>query len=265
MTRPLSPTKAPLRSLLLLCLLLGTQRTSVAFTPAVQSSSRCPVAMTTSKPRRRYFESVASSRGRGGLHRRKTLCIQYTGDNDKGMTINDTAKSTFQNDKETNPPVSNRRVGAISSMFTLCLATTMVLGAVSSVPMPATATYSAYTHREQDWEERQKAGTIKISSARALRSQLAEIAPMNQERTRIFCPNGPTAAVSPLMENRCSDERLATPSVFGRSDDVMGNSIPGFSPNWNTAGGSSSLADIGGFPTDYGFTTGRKSTPYSIK
>jgi hypothetical protein len=257
-SRRSSTTKVPLQSLLLLCLIIVAQRTSSAFTPAVQSTARSPIAMA--KPRRDIFGIVALSHEGGTLQSRTTLCIQYSGENDKGTTISDVTKST-----DRNPPVSNRRVGAMSSMFSLLLATTMVFGAVSSVPTPAAATYSAYTHREQDWEERQKAGTIKISSARALRSQLAEIAPMNQERTRIFCPNGPTAAVSPLMENRCSDERMATPSVFGRSDDVMGNSIPGFSSNWNTAGGSSSLADIGGFPIDYGFTAGRKSSPYSIK
>jgi hypothetical protein len=29
------------------------------------------------------------------------------------------------------------------------------------------------------------------------------------------------------MENKCSD-RMAMPSVFGRSEDIVGNSIPGF-------------------------------------
>ena len=50
---------------------------------------------------------------------------------------------------------------------------------------------------------------------------------MNSEGSKIFCPNGPSAAVSPLMENKCGD-RLALPSVYGRTDDVLGNSIPGF-------------------------------------
>ena len=68
---------------------------------------------------------------------------------------------------------------------------------------------------------------IKYSSASSLRAQLREIAPMNDEGTKIFCPNGPSAAVSPMMENKCSD-RQALPSVYGRSDDAMGNSIPGF-------------------------------------
>lgn len=44
---------------------------------------------------------------------------------------------------------------------------------------------------------------IKISSARELRAQLREIAPMNSEGSKIFCPNGPSANVSPLMENKC--------------------------------------------------------------
>lgn len=68
---------------------------------------------------------------------------------------------------------------------------------------------------------------IKFSSASSLRAQLREIAPMNDEGTKIFCPNGPSAAVSPMMENKCSD-RQALPSVYGRTDDAMGNSIPGF-------------------------------------
>ena len=33
--------------------------------------------------------------------------------------------------------------------------------------------------------------------------------------------------VSPLMENKCGD-RMAMPSVYGRADDAMGNSVPGF-------------------------------------
>ena len=36
-----------------------------------------------------------------------------------------------------------------------------------------------------------------------------------------------TTTVSPLMENKCGD-RMAMPSVYGRSDDAMGNSVPGF-------------------------------------
>ena len=50
---------------------------------------------------------------------------------------------------------------------------------------------------------------------------------MNDAGSKIFCPNGPSAAVSPLMENKCGD-RQALPSVYGRTEDAMGNSIPGF-------------------------------------
>ncbi|KAL7450573.1 hypothetical protein ACHAWC_002469 [Mediolabrus comicus] len=92
---------------------------------------------------------------------------------------------------------------------------------------PAAASYSAYTNREKDWNERQSKGEIKYSSASSLRAQLREIAPMNDEGTKIFCPNGTSAAVSPMMENKCSD-RQALPSVYGRTTDSMGNSIPGF-------------------------------------
>ena len=48
------------------------------------------------------------------------------------------------------------------------------------------------------------------------------------------------------MENKCNDQQ-AMPSVFGRSDDMLGNSIPGRS---TIGGGSTSLsADTGGFPS----------------
>ena len=68
---------------------------------------------------------------------------------------------------------------------------------------------------------------VKISTARELRAQLREIAPMNSEGSKIFCPNGESAAVTPMMENKCGD-RQALPSVYGRTEDIMGNSIPGF-------------------------------------
>mmetsp|Transcript_11981 Transcript_11981/g.15624 ORF Transcript_11981/g.15624 Transcript_11981/m.15624 type:complete len:171 (+) Transcript_11981:345-857(+) len=96
---------------------------------------------------------------------------------------------------------------------------------------PAEATYSAYTAREQDWEARKKSGDVKYSSARDLKSQLREIAPMNA-KGEIFCPNGPSANVTPMMENKCGD-RLAMPSVYGRTEDIVGNSIPGFSKDYN--------------------------------
>jgi len=55
---------------------------------------------------------------------------------------------------------------------------------------PAEATYSAYSRREEDWQTRSKNGEIAYSNARKLRSQLQEIAPMNTEGSKIFCPNG---------------------------------------------------------------------------
>ena len=116
-------------------------------------------------------------------------------------------------------------------------------------PEVASAKYSDYARREKDWEERKTKGEVSYSTARDLRTQLAEIAPMNTASSKIFCPNGPSANVSPLMENKCGD-RLAAPSVYGRSNDSMGNSIPGFKEgyNWNV-GGSSMSAATGGFPT----------------
>jgi len=101
-----------------------------------------------------------------------------------------------------------------------------------------------------------------VSTARDLKAQLLEIAPMNNERTTIFCPNGSSAAVTPMMENKCGD-RLAAPSVYGRTTDVVGNSIPGFSGGpggkYSTPGGSSSLSadpTVGGF-IDYKQIKGR--------
>lgn len=97
----------------------------------------------------------------------------------------------------------------------------------SVVSESAEASYTAYTQREDDWSRRKESGDIQYSNARDLKSQLREIAPMNSEGSKIFCPNGESSAVTPLMENRCGD-RLALPSVYGRSDDGLGNSIPGF-------------------------------------
>jgi hypothetical protein len=118
---------------------------------------------------------------------------------------------------------------------------------------PAVAKYSDYARREEDWQKRQASGDIKFSSARDLRQQLADIVPANNEGSKVFCPNGPSAAVSPLMENKCSDTRMALPSVYGRSNDIVGNSIPGYSSeyDWSAGGGSSISAAAGGFPSYY--------------
>eukprot|EP00978_Attheya_sp_CCMP212_P024569 scaffold77459_cov52-Attheya_sp.AAC.1 len=104
---------------------------------------------------------------------------------------------------------------------------------------------------------------VQISSARALRSQLADIAPMNSEGSKLFCPNGAPSNVSPLMENKCGD-RQATVSVYGRQQDTVGNSVPGFSGGYypsimsGSSSGSSGSSDnnnnlanspmVGGFP-----------------
>eukprot|EP00541_Cyclophora_tenuis_P015062 CAMPEP_0116578728 /NCGR_PEP_ID=MMETSP0397-20121206/21868_1 /TAXON_ID=216820 /ORGANISM="Cyclophora tenuis, Strain ECT3854" /LENGTH=171 /DNA_ID=CAMNT_0004108151 /DNA_START=686 /DNA_END=1201 /DNA_ORIENTATION=+ len=124
-----------------------------------------------------------------------------------------------------------------------------VVGATSAAA-PAQATYSAYTHREQDWEQRKSSGEVRYSSARDLRKQLQEIVPQNSESSKMFCPNGPSSNVSPLMENKCGDA-LAIPSVFGRSNDVLGNSIPGVAGRYSaaTVSGTSISANVGGFPS----------------
>mmetsp|Transcript_15227 Transcript_15227/g.32306 ORF Transcript_15227/g.32306 Transcript_15227/m.32306 type:complete len:219 (-) Transcript_15227:132-788(-) len=113
-----------------------------------------------------------------------------------------------------------------------------VLVAGTALGQPAEASYSAFTNRENDWKEREAKGDIKVSNARQLRAQLREIAPMNGEG--IFCPNGASAAVSPLMENKCG-ERQALPSVYGRTDDAMGNSIPGFAGSGGSGVSASAL------------------------
>ena len=130
------------------------------------------------------------------------------------------------------------------------IGTSVTAAALVVTPEPAHATYSAYTNREKDWQERQSKGEIKISSSRDLKAQLAAIAPANAQ-SQIFCPNGPSAAVTPLMENRCGD-RMAIPSVYGRTEDAVGNSIPGFAGGLYLDNQSTSLAasaNVGGFPS----------------
>lgn len=132
----------------------------------------------------------------------------------------------------------------------------MGLLATTVAPSDAQATYSAYTHREEDWQQRQKTGDVQYSSASALRAQLREIAPANVSGRQLFCPNGATASVSPLMENRCGD-KLALPSVYGRTEDALGNSIPGFSGGFYDSGMqfSNAAADTGGLPSYGSFTS----------
>lgn len=146
--------------------------------------------------------------------------------------------------KEDSSSSMNRRaaLAGISAAFLATVTST-------ALPQAASAKYSDYARREKDWQERTSKGEVKVSSARDLRAQLQEIAPMNTSSSKIFCPNGPSANVSPLMENKCGD-RLATPSVYGRTNDSMGNSIPGFKEgSWSPGGSSSVSASTGGFPT----------------
>jgi len=173
---------------------------------------------------------------------------------------NQSAGSNLDNINEATQPkpnlnTPNRR---IVLLFLASVATTPF--ALSGFPQPSEASYSAYVRREQDWEERKNNGEVEYSSARALRSQLREIVPQNSESSKIFCPNGPSAAVSPLMENKCGD-RVAAPSVYGRSNDGLGNSIPGYSDQWKGGSGGSggSIADGAyGFPS-YSGTSGRSN------
>ena len=60
------------------------------------------------------------------------------------------------------------------------------------------------------------------------------------------------------MENKCGD-RLAMPSVYGRTEDVVGNSIPGFSNDYRmSASSSTSIAADYGLPS-YGAISKPKS------
>jgi hypothetical protein len=150
--------------------------------------------------------------------------------------------------ESTNAPdnILNRRQALLAGVL---MAATTVSTLTVSAP-PADASYKAYAQREQDWQERIDKGQVKISTARSLRTQLKEIAPMNDESSKIFCPNGPSSAVSPLMENKCGD-RQATASVYGRTQDAAGNSVPGFSGGKYESGfGPSTLSadSVGGFP-----------------
>ena len=69
---------------------------------------------------------------------------------------------------------------------------------------------------------------IKYSSSRDLRAQLREIAPMNSEGSKIFCPNGPSANVSPLMENKCGGKFLFNAYTLALSAYFI------ICTNWNT-------------------------------
>jgi hypothetical protein len=129
----------------------------------------------------------------------------------------------------------------------------LISASVVALPETASASYSAYTHREQDWDNRLKQGTVQVSSKQDLKRQLLEVAPANAHGRQLFCPNGPSAAVSPLMENKCGD-KMALPSVYGRTEDVVGNSIPGFAEGYGKGPRVGyTAAEIGGFP-EYGKT-----------
>ena len=77
-------------------------------------------------------------------------------------------------------------MGRREAMFGI--ASALVAGTVAA-PQEAEAKYSDYARREEDWENRKKSGDIKVSSAKDLRTQLAEIVPQN--RGLILCVLGP--------------------------------------------------------------------------
>lgn len=52
---------------------------------------------------------------------------------------------------------------------------------------PASAKYSDYSRREKDWQDRKQDGEVKYSSARQLKAQLQEIAPMNTASSKVRC------------------------------------------------------------------------------
>jgi len=162
-----------------------------------------------------------------------------------------------------NPPVddsssavSTRRSFFKSSAASLISSGAFVSTTTTQFPSAANASYSAYTNREKDWEKRVEKGEVKISSARDLKAQLREIAPMNAQ-SEIFCPNGPSSNVTPMMENKCSD-RQAMPSVYGRQEDIVGNSIPGFSKSYNFGSGAVLSGNVD-FP-DYGKSSAEENS-----
>ena len=142
----------------------------------------------------------------------------------------------------------------LSNVFgtaTLLITTTAFTSTIVGAPEPAAASYTAYVQREKDWDDRQKQGAVTFSNAKSLRAQLKEIVPQNSEGSKIFCPNGMSSAVSPLQENKCGDQ-LAMPSVYGRTSDVVGNSVPGVQGGLQryptTSSSQLSASDVGGFP-----------------
>ena len=138
-----------------------------------------------------------------------------------------------------------------ATTFLITATTTTTTAALVVAPRPAAASYTAYVQREKDWDDRQKQGAVTFSNAKSLRAQLKEIVPQNSEGSKIFCPNGMSSAVSPLQENKCGDQ-LAMPSVYGRTTDVVGNSVPGVQGGFQryptTSSSQLSASDVGGFP-----------------
>jgi len=115
-------------------------------------------------------------------------------------------------------PAVKTPAGAITAC---CFLLTMLYS-----PLPSAATYSSYSARERDWDQRVTADKVQISTARSLKAQLNELVPENQNGSRsLFCPNGESSAVNPLQENRCGD-RMAAISVFNQERDIVGNTIP---------------------------------------
>jgi hypothetical protein len=192
-----------------------------------------------------FCPSLSTSISSTATQQTRLLAQDKKSANNEDASIQNTDANTHTNA----PDLVNRRQ-ALMAGFGLVAATVTTTLTVSAPP--AEASYKAYTQREQDWQQRIDAGDVKVSTARSLKSQLKDIAPMNSESSKIFCPNGPSAAVSPLMENKCGD-RQATASVYGRTQDIAGNSVPGFSGGKYDSGfgPSSSLSaddSVGGFP-----------------
>merc|ERR1719491_1457515 len=74
--------------------------------------------------------------------------------------------------------------------------TIITVSTVASNPQLAEAKYADYARREKDWDERKSTkGGVQYSNAKDLRRQLAEMVPANDEGSKIFCPNGASAAM----------------------------------------------------------------------
>ena len=102
------------------------------------------------------------------------------------------SETVMRNGLENNMVKENESSSNRRAFLRNCVSVAVAASSMGGQLQPAQATYSAYTAREQDWEARQKSGEVKMSSARDLKAQLREIAPMNEKvgLEMVFLCNG---------------------------------------------------------------------------